>query len=333
MADPNANDDPGLLSDDEIEARQRAEDDEAAGHNPEVGKDATTTDADTDAATAAAAAPAADGAAPDTAPAGDAAAAPAAGADPKDITGKPEGVLSKDGSRVLPYSALQAERRSARSATARAQRLEQELNEAQQLIADMKAGKTPDTGEVTEEQVAEMEANFPEQGKLMRTLFERAKTAAPSTPGKAQDADEPGDDPAQEAIDQIPLLLDWQHGDPEKFGRAIEHDALLMRSPKWAEKPVIERFAEAARRTADEYDIAFEQPTKASTTAAPPAAKATTAAQDAARKTLESLSDFKGGSIVDHGSIDPTRASPQALLNRMLDMSDEQMDAHLAKYG
>lgn len=332
MSNPNEE----LLSDDEIEARQRAADGETENTDPPVdgekgddkpqadpakADDAKDDKPNADPAPAAAAA----------APAADPAAAPAAGGEAQQA-GKIEGVLSKDGTRVLPYAALQAERRSARAASAKADRLATELEAAKQLIADMKAGKTPDTGEVTEEDVADMEANFPEQGKKMRALFEAAK-ATPKPAADPAPAAEDGDDPVQDAIDQVPLLLDWQHGDPEKFSRAVEHDAVLVKSPKWAGKPAVERFAEAARRTAEEYDIEFPTTQRSSSTAAPTAAPKSAAVQAAQRKPPESLSDFKGGSVADHASMDVAKASPQALLARMEGMSDDEIDAHLAKYG
>lgn len=332
MSNPNEE----LLSDDEIEARQRAADGETENTDPPVDgekgddnpqADPAKADDATDDKPNADPAPAAAAAAPEADPA----AAPAAGGEAQQA-GKIEGVLSKDGTRVLPYAALQAERRSARAASAKADRLATELEAAKQLIADMKAGKTPDTGEVTEEDVAEMEANFPEQGKKMRALFEASK-ATPKPAADPAPAAEEVDDPVQDAIDQVPLLLDWQHGDPEKFSRAVEHDAVLVKSPKWAGKPAVERFAEAARRTAEEYDIEFPTTQRSSSSAAAPAAPQSAAVQAAQRKPPESLSDFKGGSVADHASMDVTKASPQALLARMEGMSDDEIDAHLAKYG
>ncbi len=328
------------LSDDEIEARQRAEDGETADHDPKTGE----TEDDEEAKAAADAKALADAEAAKTATttaeedlakagATEAAADKTAGAeDAKDP--KVEGVLSKDGARVLPYGALQAARRDARRAEGRAERTERELEEARQQIADLKAGKNPDGDKLTEEKVADMEANFPEEGKHMRAAFNRIQELEAKVPKTSKPADdEPSDDPVQDAIDQVPLLLDWQHEDPVKFARAVEHDAVLVKSPKWAGKPAVERFAEATRRTADEYDIAFPDPkAKASTTNAAPAAKPNPA-ETATRKPPETLSDFKGGAIPDHGTADVQKMAPTALLTRMNGMSDDEIDAHLAKYG
>lgn len=320
------------LSDDEIEARQRAEDGEELDANPKVGDEA-----DPDAA-------AADPAAGATKPAKtDSKDDPAAKADPDtpaadqpagDEPGKVEGVLSKDGARVLPYGALQAARRDARRAEQRVERTARELDEARQQIADLKAGKTPDSDELTEEKVADMEANFPDEGKKLRTAFNRIQALEAKVP-KAPEPQEPSDDPVQDAIDQVPMLLDWQHGDADKFTRAVEHDAVLMKSPKWAGKPAVERFTEAARRVAEEYDLPFpaKDASAQQKAAAKPAATPSNAAPAAVRKTPETLSDFKGGAIPDHGTADVQKMAPTALLDRMNGMTDAEIDAHLAKYG
>jgi hypothetical protein len=325
--DPNADEDFSNLSDDEIEARQRAEDGEAPDTNPTPGEDDPDGEGGKPEPT------------PEPSPEPTPEPTPAPTTEPaaQDAGGKVEGVASKDGTRVLPYAALQAERRSARAAAARAERAEREAEQLRQQMADIKAGKNPEGEMPTEEQIAQMEEDFPEEGKKWRALFNKYQDLAKQVPAKGKEPEaEPGDDPVQDAIDAVPLLLEWQHGDPEKFSRAVEHDALLVKSPKWKDKPAVERFAEATRRTAEEFDIAFEPPPKAGSSAQKtPAAKAApaTPADTAPRKHPETLSDFKGGSVADHGSIDATRASPQQLLSRMEGWTDEQIDAHLAKYG
>lgn len=334
MTTENAN--PADMTDDELEALQRKADGETSDTNPPVDPNApATTEDDTAAADAATAA-----ATPSTAAAAttnadaDAAAAQAAGADATDTQGgKPEGVASKDGSRILPFSALQAERRSARIANSRYESTKAELDEAKQLIADLKAGKVPES-ELTEAEVKQMEEDFPDQGKKMRALFDKAQAMIASAPAKsaatAADLDT-GDSPVQDAIDQVPLLVEWQTGDAEKFDRAIEHDALLLKSPKWKDKPVLERFTQAAKLTAEEFDIPFPEP-KASTkpTTTPSTAKAVA---DAARATPNTLSDFKGGAVPDHGTDNFAKMPAAQLLTKFADMTDDELDAHLAKHG
>lgn len=330
--------DEDILSDEELERQQRIADGEDVNANPVVGAE----DAKTAAAPAASPVPTPEPTAPPASTT--AAAAPAAGAEDDAKGTKVVGVASKDGTGIIPYSALQAERRNARSANARADRAEQELAAAQQQLTDLKSGKAP-IADVTEDDVKQMEADFPDKGKQLRALWERAQHAAPA-PAPAPKSGEDENDAqtvTQEAIDQIPTLLAWQHDtDTTKFARAQEIDAVLLKSPKWAGKPAVERFAAVTEMVAEEFDLQFENPfkkAKASTSASPaapaasPAAASTDPAQAAARKPPESLSDFKGGVSADHGTIDVARATPQALVNRMSEMSDEEIDAHLAKYG
>jgi hypothetical protein len=334
------------LSDAELERLQQEED-------GELQADETTTDATqgadgTDAA-AAAAAKDTDTAADKGKPEGEqakteTAAATSAGAE-TGKAGKPEGVQSKDGSRVLPYAALQAERRAARAASARAERAEKELATAKQQIEDLKSGKAP-IADLTEEEVQQMEADFPAQGKKLRALWEKAQAAPTGTTDKGSDTPD-DDDPAlrtQELIDQVPMLLEWQHNDPEKFQRAIAVDAVYTKSPKWVGKDPLDRFEAVARFVADEYGIEYEPgKTKTSDTAAAttqpaksPAASAAPAAalKEPERRQPETLSDFKtGGSTPDHGSIDIRGSNPRALLDKFMGMSDQDIDAQLARLG
>lgn len=324
---------PEDMTDDELEAAQRAADGEAAGTNPALDTDDKTGE---DAAAAATAAAAAVEQGADTTTT-EAAAATAAGAevnaDDTQPAGKVEGIASKDGSRILPYAALQAERRAARHATAMYTSTARELEDAKKLIADMKAGKVPDAG-VTEADVAQMEEDFPEQGKKMRALFTRQQELEAAQPAKVHKQPDVSDDPVQEAIDLVPLLVEWQHGDAEKFQRAQELDAALVNSPKWRDKPVHERFEHVTKLVADEFDIAIPGATKASTTPAKaPSPDPKTVAAQAPRAAPNTLSDFKGGAVADHGTENFSKMSSRSMLARFSEMSDEEMDAHLAKLG
>lgn len=259
-------------------------------------------------------------------------------------TGKVAGVASKDGSRVLPYAALQAERRSARQAAARADRAEKETERLKQEIEDLRAGKSPASGELTEEEVQQLETDFPERGATARKLFERNKELerqiAAAKPKEATE-EEIGDDPVQEALDQVPLLTEWQH-DPkhaDKWQRSIELDNALINSPKWKGKPAVDRFAHVANLVAEEFDIPVEQPAKAapasSSSKQPPAKQpdAKSAAAAAERQPPSTLSDLKGGAIPDHGQVDFGKLSPNAMLGRFQGMTDEEIDRQLARLG
>lgn len=312
------------MTDEELEAAQRAADGEASDTNPPL-EDGTTTTAD---AAAQAGAPATD-----PATTTEAAADETAGADATKADAEPEkvvGVASKDGTRVLPYAALQSERRAARTANARYEATARELEEAKQLIADMKAGKLPDEG-VSEADVIQMEEDFPDQGKKMRALYEQNKQLEASKPAPKAQAEEVSDDPIQDAIDQVPLLVEWQHGDPEKFERAQALDTALSGSRKWAGKPVIERFEHVAKLVAEEFDVPVVQ--TSSETKSKPSADPKKVIAQATRTAPNTLSDFKGGASPDHGNVNFEKLSPASMLDKFSLMTDAEMDAHLAKLG
>lgn len=254
---------------------------------------------------------------------------------PKDAP-KVAGVASKDGAHVLPYAALQAERRAARSANAARERAEQEAAALRQQIEDLKAGKTTeaatDADELSEEELAAVAEDFPQVAKVAKQVKQLREQLSKLTPQQqAQQADaEPADDPVQEAIDSVPLLLEWQTSDPEKFARAQAIDSVTKSSPKWANKPLHERFAHVAKQVADEFDIPFE--TSPRSTPAPNKADPRRVVQSAARTAPNTLSDLKGGAT-DQGDVRIEKLPPAAAMARMSKMTDAEIERHLAKFG
>lgn len=142
-------------------------------------------------------------------------------------------------------AALRAARRDAKRANERAAQLEQE-------IADLKAGKPPVATQVTDEELAELDENFPVAAKLARevaALKAQLQQAAKDAP---KDDFEPVryDPDLQEVIDSVPDLVAWQY-DPQaqaSFHAAIEMDKYLNSLPEWRDKPLNERLAEVTRR-------------------------------------------------------------------------------------
>lgn len=303
------------MDDDQIEAAQAAED-EAAG-NLEV--NGNTPDPESEAPAAVAA---------ETAET-------VAEIPPEPEAPKVAGVASKDGTRVLPYAALQAERRAARHERTARERAEQEAASLRQQIEDLKAGKTPakeSTNELSEEELAALADNFPEAAKVVNQVKDLQAKVAKLTPAKAEPeakTEAPADDPIQEAIDAVPLLLDWQTSDPEKFARATAIDEVMKTSPKWRNKPLHERFEHVAKQVADEFDIPFTETPRATT---PNKDTATTKVSAAARTVPSTLSDFKGGAV-DQADIRVDKLPPARAMARMSAMTDEEIDRHLSKFG
>lgn len=236
---------------------------------------------------------------------------------------KVSGVLAKDGVTVLPYGALKGARQEARLYRERANRAEQEL-------ADLKAGKTPEASEserLTDAEVEELAADFPQLAKLAKVVA-RASQAAPA----AQAPTEPDEsDPLQDAIDSVPLLAEWQAADSDKWERAKALDRALEGSPKWKDKPITARFAHVAGLISAEYDI--QTPVATAPSAAPTHRKPPEQVIGAAaRNAPNTLSDFKGGAPdASRDSID--RLPPVQQMNRMEKMSDSEIEAYLRKVG
>lgn len=216
---------------------------------------------------------------------------------------KVAGVASKDGRHVLPYAALKGAREEAKAE--RDARLAAEAKAAalEQQIADLKAGKRPeaeaDDG-LDDETLQDLATDFPAIAKLansVKTMRETIKTLTTAAPAKQDQAPaEPSDDPVQDAIDAVPKLAAWQYGDHEKFNRAVQHDAVLKTSPKWRDKPLAERFAEATRRAAEEFDEPVDEQPVTQQTNKPAAQQAKpTTPKAPVRRHPSTLSDFKGG--------------------------------------
>ena len=241
---------------------------------------------------------------------------------------KVAGVASKDGSRVLPYSALKAERRAARHERNERERIEAELTAARKQIEDLKAGVTPDGDELSEEELADISVDFPKLAKVHERFKAAQAELAELKKGKAQP--ESDDDPVQDAIDTVPLLADWQATDAEKFARAKAIDAALQGSRKWAGRDLAERFAYVAKQVADEYDIQIEEEPQSKPK--PNRADPKDVIDKAKRHAPNTLSDFKGGAA-DPQAERLERLPAAKAVARMSAMSDEEIDAHLAKFG
>ncbi len=262
-------------------------------------------------------------------------------------SGKPVGVSSKKGDRVLPYSALQQAREEARQSKLK-------LAEAQAQLEALKSGtaakpdKSGDLVDLTEEELQEIEQDFPQLAKVAKAArvatqrlaeMERSNgkgTAQQEAPASTQAAS-PSDDPIQDAIDTVPDLLTWQT-DPkhaDKFARAIDHDNLLKSSPKWANKPLEERFAEATRRVKEEFDLAQSTASQEDIDQQQAVQQRTQEAQRKAeaapRRTPNTLSDLNGGA---RPAVDQIASlTPTAMLNRMLKMSHDEIMSQLERGG
>lgn len=260
---------------------------------------------------------------------------PAAEDDPEKLT-PPTGVLGKDGKFVLPYAALQGARAEARAEREARKAAESKAAELAAEIEALKSGKAATaTEDLTEEELAELVEYAPKAAKVIASakdakqrIADLEKQVAAAKPAP----EEPEGDPVQDAIDREPLLATWQATDPEKFKRAVELDAAMRTSPKWVGKPIEARFAHVAKMVAEEYDIQVPDDTPRSAATPNKADPIADKLDKAPRATPSTLSDFKGGAP-EANTERLDKLPPARMVERMSQMTDDQIEAHLAKFG
>lgn len=322
MSNPEQSSHPAFDAEEqEILSALKPEDEPAenaqAGQPGESSPDAAPAGAD---ATAAAAAPAvaAPAAASAEAQPGEGAAAAAPGAAPAKPDAAPAAPAPEPDK---PKGDVRAALRASRHAE---QRLRDELAEAKQTIEQLKSGDLPTDTNISEEELTQLEADFPAMAKAIRRqqALEREIQELKVPPkGATGDADfQPLEyaPQVQMLIDDVPDLLAWQHdrNAQDKFQRAIEYDKALNVDPDWKDKPAVERFAEAARRTREKFGMPAATPTPSA--GATPAAKPTVdpnAVIEAAQATgPKGISDFRGGAPASSPSLNYQNMSDEAIM-------------------
>lgn len=263
-------------------------------------------------------------------------AAPAAASPEK--PSNPSGVMSKDGKTVLPFAVVQSARQErARERDARLA-AEAELERTRKELEDLRAGRKPaaEDADPLDTALAEAIEEIPALAAVQQALKAQREEIAALKGKPAATTKEPepeSEDPVQAAIDAVPALATWQATDPEKFRRAQQLDVAISDSRKWAGKPMSERFAHVAKLVANEFDIQIEdEPAPQRTTNTPNRADPKEVISKAARAAPNTLSDMKGGAAAtSEDRLD--RMPAQKMLARMQGMTDDDIDAHLAKFG
>lgn len=234
--------------------------------------------------------------APAPAPAAEPATAPAVDANASQTT---EQQPTQDQGNVK--AALRAARQAER-------RLRDQLAAKDQELEALKAGKAPQSAELSDADLAQMEEDFPLQAELIknqRALQEEVNRLRSVVKPPEWQPPSYGPD-VQEHIDAVPELLAWQHDQAAqpKFAAAIEHDKVLEVSPEWQGRPVAERFAEAARLA------------KLSFTQVPPTPRIDPAAAiaNAPLAQPKGISDFRGGGPANAPATDYRRMSDEAIM-------------------
>lgn len=182
-------------------------------------------------------------------------------------------------------AALRAARRAEHRAREEAERLRRE-NEALKA----KVPTEPDPDAISDEEIRQAERVDPLLGKVAR-LASRAVAAPAAEAPQPQQAEfvPPYLPPAvQEAVDDVPQLLQWQtNPDQTAFRAAIEADRYLQTLPAWKDKSMAERFAEVVRRVAQDHGTALPN--------TPPRSDPRAVIDGVPRQMPNTLSDIGGG--------------------------------------
>lgn len=208
-------------------------------------------------------------------------------------------------------------------------RLQRELKQARQELAELKerqaapAGKTVSDDDEIDAVIAELEPDLPAIAKVGKVVKElKAKLAALETKQPAPAPAEPEFEPEQlppelqDIVDDMPDLYAWQHDkDQTKYHLAGRFNETLLASPKWKDKPAADRFAEVVRLVKDHSGDPPVQTKKAATTVD----EARAAIEAKAKPAPVSVGDLRG------------RASPTQITSRRADWAAKTNDQILAE--
>lgn len=252
-------------------------------------------------------------------------------------------VLTKDGKHTIPYSVLESERGGRKAAEQRAQQLQQQLEELQrqsrETPAQIAAREAPAVDEViSDEQLNALKDEAPELAKLFEGLIGRISAANERAARAEEQARKVNDDLAarrmseqekmvEDAIGSNPKLL-WARAEkPELYDKIVEVDDLFRQTTQAAGLSLSARLAKSVAM----YEAA-NGPIEV-----PGFARAVTSqigVKDAApqQRGPSTLSDLPGGSIPPRSEADALKDMDAVTLqNRMLEMSDKEMDKFLAR--
>ena len=249
-------------------------------------------------------------------------------------------IASKDGKHIIPYDVLDHERREKQQERREKQALQEQLQQAvaereklQRLLEKHGIPADADPDSISIEEIEQLAQDYPEIGKALTGIVNKLNKFEQAEAAKQAVVDT--SDPLQAALQAVPELVKWNNEDPDRMAFAISVDERLQHDPAWKDKPLQERFAEAARRTR----IAFndEQPAKPAEKPATDEKKPTETAKEPEvvkrDRIPESPSDI--GQSVQHSAtgIEKYQSMTQEqLMAEMSSMNPAQIEALLAQY-
>lgn len=261
---------------------------------------------------------------------------------------EPEGVATKDGRHVIPYSVLKSERERATRAEQiaaemreRVEKLETMVQQGSQGAKQGESARTTEApeSEISQDDLEDLKENFPTVYKAVMGMQAKAQhlesklqPVEETVKSQAEEQARSNAETVQDAIDSVPKLAHIQANDPAAFELAKQFDATLRDTTAWKDRPISERFAKVAEMVETamgpiEIPGSKQAPTQAELRKAAEA-KAAQAARGRANVPT-SLSEFPAG---QHAAQDEREAAeqltPVQLAEKFARMTPEQMDAY-----
>ncbi len=263
----------------------------------------------------------------------------------------PDGVATKDGKHVIPYTVLKGERDRANRAEQLATEMRERVAALEAMVQGSQGAKQGESARTEQSQTAsdispeDLEAlkdDFPTVYKAvmasmaaaerLQSQLEPVKASVQSVEAeRAQNAT----DEVQDAIDSIPKLAHIQATNADAFDLAKQLDKTLREQPAWQDKSLAQRFAKVTEMVEATLG-AIEIPGSSQSTPQLSADDLKRAAQAKAQATAKasssvptSLSDFPAGQAAAQ---DEREAAEQLnvlqLAEKFSGMTPEQMDAY-----
>lgn len=265
---------------------------------------------------------------------------------------EPDGVATKDGKHIIPYSVLQGERARAARAEEIAQQAQQRLEELQaQLQQSSQGAKTGESArteptaveqEISEVDLEALKEDFPTVYKAVKSAMARANAIEQrlnpvAETVHAQQAQQQRSEAelVQEAIDSVPKLAHIQANNKDAFALARQFDATLRAQPAWAGKSLSERFAkvtEMVESAIGEIELPAGKQSLGTKEDVSNKAKAlATQAANAPQSVPTSLSEFPAGKAPAESEVQALESmSATQLAEKFGRMSPDQMDAYFS---
>lgn len=265
---------------------------------------------------------------------------------------EPQGIATKDGKHVIPYSVLKGERDRASRAEQLATDMQSRVTALEALVkSGNQEAKTGDPARTTpaatendlsSEDLEALKEDFPTVYKAVMASMAAAKTLeaklAPVEDSVRQDAAQRAQSATtsvQDAIDSVPKMAHIQANDANAFELAKQFDATLRTQAAWADRPLAERFqkvTDMVEAALGSIDLPATKPTSqpsALDLKNAAIAKASSASKAGRTNVPNSLSEFPAG---QHAAQDEREAaesmSSMQLAQKFSGMTADQMDAY-----